>query len=145
MKRRWPILLSVALIAGFAVAIPTVLRRLDREPMLDQLPPRYQTESVDIWRGPGGFTDFSMCMRVDLSPEEVTEFLPKFFDRSSIGVSVAPSQVETSCQAPFWPAQFETETIAFEEGYPPQLKWGPDSGSGAVYERGHLYFWSYSW
>jgi hypothetical protein len=145
MKRRWLSILPVFVVAGLISAAPTIVRWINEEPMIHALPARFQTEPFDIWRGPSGFTDFEVCMRVALSPEEVAAFIPKFFERSSVGVAVDPTQVRTSCEAPFWPAQFDTKTIAFEEGYPPDVSWGPDSGSGAVYERGQLYFWSYAW
>lgn len=142
MRRHRLALICLALVAGLVAAV-TISRWLGSEPMIGQLPARYETEPFDIWREEGG-ADFRMCMRVALSPEEVAAFIPKFFDRTSVGVMVDTAKVQTWCDAPFWPSRFETKTIAFEADAPSTPDRLSMSGKGAVYERGQLHFWSYA-
>lgn len=107
------------------------------EPMRWQLPLRHMFSPLDIHRT--GFGDFTMCMRVALSPEEAEQFVSKQFDPDDRIVRPVPME-QTMCPTAFWPKSFDTETTAYSvEQWPDGMIEG---SSGAVNENGYLYFWA---
>lgn len=107
------------------------------EPMRWRLPLRYLFSPLDIHRT--GFGDFTMCMRVALSPEEAEKFVSKMFVLDARIARPVPME-QTMCPAAFWPRSFATATTAYSvEHWPGGMIEG---SSGAVYQNGYVYFWS---
>jgi len=122
--------------AAAAVSIVAVV--LSIEPMRWNLPLRYMFKPLEIYRR--GAIDYTMCMRVELSRTEADNFIRRRFDP---GERIArPVPIDQSlCPAPFWPKDFAKPTLGYEEHRRPN---GMVRGStGAVYDRGFIYFWSW--
>lgn len=107
------------------------------EPMRWSLPSRYLLKPLDIHRT--GFTDFTMCMRVELSPAEAREFVEDHFEPKH-RIARAVAMEEPHCPADFRRTSVGARTL----GYSRQRR---DDGSiegtsGAIYENGYLYFWA---
>lgn len=124
--------------AGLAVAALATCASLD--PMRWSLPVRYLFAPFDIHRD--GFIDFTMCMRVALSPSEAEAFVSNEFEPKDQIVQPVPME-QAICPAEFWPEAFTTPTMACWIDYFPAPRGGHIAGSrGAVYQDGYLYFWS---
>jgi hypothetical protein len=123
-------------IATAAVVIAATILSMV-EPMRWSLPPRYLFKPLDIHRT--GFIDFTMCMRAELSVREARAFAEAHFEpRHRIPREV--SMEETNCRAAFWPTSFDALTLGYSQDRWPD---GTVEGTtGAVYEKGYLYFWS---
>ncbi len=107
------------------------------EPMRWVLPPRYLFKHLDIHRT--GFSDYTMCMRAELTPSEAQDFVARFFGPEERVEHPVPMH-QTLCPAPFWPNSFRSNTMGLKIEYWPD-GW-VEGSTGAVYENGFLYFWS---
>src|SRR5678815_2323761 len=99
------------------------------EPMRWRLPLRYLFSPLDIHRT--GSSDFTMCMRVALAPEEADKFVSSMFEPSDRVVRTVPMD-QTMCPAPFWPESFTATTTAYSADYWPNGM--VEGSSGAVYQ-----------
>ncbi|MEN3793296.1 hypothetical protein [Fulvimarina sp. MAC3] len=124
----------------FGVALVFVLRD-SPDPITKHLPQRYKNGDFEIERS--SYIDFTLCMKVSLTQDELRRFLKEMFDEPEIGIQVAVQPIEARCTAEFWPAAFNRKTIAHSATYAEGMS-HPQSSQGAVYEQGTLYFWSNS-
>lgn len=130
-KRSWAFI-------GLATILTTAAA-LSIEPMRWSLPARYLFKPLDIYRT--GAFDYTMCLRVELSPEEADDFLGRQFDTRDLIVRPVPTD-QGLCPASFWPTTFRNQTRGYTE-----TRWSNgmiEGSTGAVYERGTLYFWSWT-
>ncbi|MCW2392265.1 hypothetical protein [Sphingobium sp. B11D3A] len=129
---------SMGILAAIAVLFAGAAF-LTVEPMRWRLPPRFLFSPLEIYRE--GAFDYSMCMRVKLSPAEANDFINSLFTpHEKIARSVPTDQA--ICQAPFWPKTFMEQTTAYAEIRVPSGM--IDGSSGVLYEHNYLYFWSWS-
>lgn len=107
------------------------------EPIRWRLPSRYLFKQLDIHRT--GFGDYTMCLRAEMTPSEAQAFVNRSFAPEDHVAGPVPMS-QTMCPAEFWPRSFRSQTMGLKIYYRPS---GMIEGSrGAVYDRGHLYFWS---
>jgi hypothetical protein len=107
------------------------------EPMRWRLPLRFLFDPLDIHRT--GSIDYTMCMRAALTPEEADKFVRAMFEPDERAVRPVPMH-QTMCPASFWPDTFTANTTAYTVDYWPNGL--VEGSSGAVYQKGYLYFWS---
>lgn len=120
-------------------AILTTMAGLSIEPMRWSLPVRYLFKPFDIYRI--GVFDYAMCMRVELSPKEADDFVRRWFDAKDLIAHPVPTD-QGLCPASFWPKTFRNPTHGYKE-----TRWSNgmiEGSTGAVYEQGALYFWSWT-
>jgi hypothetical protein len=108
------------------------------EPMRWRLPLRYMFTPLDIHRS--GFIDYTMCMRVALSPGEAERFVSGSFEEADRVARSVPMD-KTRCPAAFWPRRFTEPTMAYAADDPSNPLQG---ARGAVYQDGYVYLWSNS-
>ena len=128
---------------GAIISLGVVMTMLFIEPMRLRLPYCYLVQQFDLQRT--GFIEFSMCMRVRLPPEEARSFVSRMFEPVSSIEGTEVDMFETQCDAPFWPAQFNVRTMAYEIDWTYQGHRMKAGTQGTVYQDGYLYFWSKSY
>jgi len=104
------------------------------------LPIRFLVKPLDIYRM--GAFDYIMCMRVPLSRSEAASFVERQFEKDEIIRRSVPIEQGRLCPAKFWPGSFSSKTLAYSE-----TRWSNgmvEGSTGAVYENGSLYFWSWT-
>lgn len=129
-KARWVILLAAI---GGAAGLCLI------EPMRLVLPIRFLFKPLEIYRV--GTFDYTMCMRVPLSRAEAASFVERQFRKEEALRRSVPIE-QGLCPAKFWPRSFSSSALAYSE-----TRWPNgmvEGSSGAVYEGGNFYFWSWT-